>query len=62
MRWMKASTASLIAHWRRSVTPPPPLARKVGAELIGTAFLVMAVVGSGIAAVRLSEPLERRCV
>jgi glycerol uptake facilitator-like aquaporin len=36
------------------VTPPPPLARKIGAELIGTAFLVMAVVGSGIAAARLS--------
>jgi len=32
----------------------PALARRVGAELFGTAFLVMAVVGSGIAAVRLS--------
>src|SRR4051794_8849409 len=31
-----------------------PLARRVGAELVGTAFLVMAVVGSGIAAQRLS--------
>ena len=30
------------------------LARKVAAELLGTAFLVMAVVGSGIAAQRLS--------
>jgi glycerol uptake facilitator-like aquaporin len=30
------------------------LARRVGAEFIGTAFLVMAVVGSGIAASRLS--------
>ena len=30
------------------------LARKVGAELVGTAFLVMAVIGSGIAAARLS--------
>lgn len=30
------------------------LARKAGAELVGTAFLVMAVVGSGIAASRLS--------
>jgi len=30
------------------------LGRRVGAELVGTAFLVMAVVGSGIAAVRLS--------
>ena len=36
------------------MTPPPPLARKIGAEVVGTAFLVMAVVGSGIAAVRLS--------
>lgn len=32
----------------------PTLARKAGAELIGTAFLLMAVVGSGIAAMRLS--------
>jgi glycerol uptake facilitator-like aquaporin len=31
-----------------------PLARRVVAELVGTAFLVMAVVGSGIAAQRLS--------
>jgi glycerol uptake facilitator-like aquaporin len=30
------------------------LGRKVAAELVGTAFLVMAVIGSGIAAVRLS--------
>jgi glycerol uptake facilitator-like aquaporin len=30
------------------------LGRRAGAELVGTAFLVMAVVGSGIAAVRLS--------
>ena len=36
------------------MTPPPPLARKIGAEFVGTAFLVMAVVGSGIAAARLS--------
>jgi arsenate reductase len=36
------------------VTLPSQLARKVGAELVGTAFLVMAVVGSGIAAARLS--------
>jgi glycerol uptake facilitator-like aquaporin len=32
----------------------PTLFRRVGAELVGTAFLVMAVVGSGIAASRLS--------
>lgn len=32
----------------------PTLARRVGAELVGTSFLVMAVVGSGIAAARLS--------
>jgi glycerol uptake facilitator-like aquaporin len=31
-----------------------PLARQALAELIGTAFLLMAIVGSGIAAVRLS--------
>lgn len=31
-----------------------PLHRRVGAELVGTAFLVMAVVGSGVAASRLS--------
>jgi glycerol uptake facilitator-like aquaporin len=31
-----------------------PLARRAGAEAFGTAFLVMAVVGSGIAARRLS--------
>ncbi|MBD8869958.1 aquaporin [Nocardioides donggukensis] len=30
------------------------LARRAGAELVGTAFLLMAVIGSGIAAVRLS--------
>jgi glycerol uptake facilitator-like aquaporin len=33
---------------------PHPLARRALAELIGTAFLVAAVIGSGIAAVRLS--------
>ena len=32
----------------------PDLARKAAAETLGTAFLVMAVIGSGIAAVRLS--------
>jgi glycerol uptake facilitator-like aquaporin len=32
----------------------PELARKAAAEAIGTAFLVAAVIGSGIAAVRLS--------
>ena len=31
-----------------------PIGRRAGAELVGTAFLVMAVVGSGIAAARLS--------
>jgi glycerol uptake facilitator-like aquaporin len=36
------------------IAPPGRLARRAGAELVGTAFLVMAVVGSGIAAVRLS--------
>jgi arsenate reductase len=33
---------------------PASLARRAGAELVGTAFLVTAVVGSGIAAQRLS--------
>jgi glycerol uptake facilitator-like aquaporin len=32
----------------------PQSMRRVGAELVGTAFLVMAVIGSGIAATRLS--------
>jgi glycerol uptake facilitator-like aquaporin len=32
----------------------PTLARRAAAELVGTAFLVMAVIGSGIAATRLS--------
>jgi glycerol uptake facilitator-like aquaporin len=31
-----------------------PLARRALAELVGTAFLLTAVIGSGIAAVRLS--------
>ncbi len=34
--------------------PASSLGRRAGSELVGTAFLVMAVVGSGIAAVRLS--------
>src|SRR5918994_1984301 len=34
--------------------PPPGLARRLTAEAVGTGFLVMAVVGSGIAAQRLS--------
>jgi len=33
---------------------PGPLGRRTLAEFIGAAFLVMAVVGSGIAAARLS--------
>jgi glycerol uptake facilitator-like aquaporin len=35
-------------------TPGTELGRRAGAELVGTAFLVAAVVGSGIAASRLS--------
>jgi hypothetical protein len=35
-------------------TARPPLARRVLAELVGTGMLVMVVVGSGIAAARLS--------
>jgi glycerol uptake facilitator-like aquaporin len=34
--------------------PPPDLARRLTAEAVGTGFLVAAVVGSGIAAERLS--------
>jgi arsenate reductase len=33
---------------------PPPLSRRLAAELVGTALLLIAVVGSGIAASRLS--------
>ncbi len=36
------------------MSAPPDLARRVLAEFVGTAFLVAAVVGSGIAAARLS--------
>jgi glycerol uptake facilitator-like aquaporin len=36
------------------VSPAPSLTRRVTAEAVGTAFLVIAVVGSGIAAQRLS--------
>ncbi len=36
------------------IPPGRQLGRRAGAELVGTAFLVMAVVGSGIAAARLS--------
>ena len=36
------------------MTAPPSVVRRVTAEAVGTAFLVMAVVGSGIAAQRLS--------
>lgn len=36
------------------MTPAVALARRAAAELVGTAFLLMAVVGSGIAATRLS--------
>jgi arsenate reductase len=36
------------------VTKPPPLARRLLAELLGSAFLAAAVIGSGIAAQHLS--------
>jgi glycerol uptake facilitator-like aquaporin len=36
------------------VTEPPPLARRLFAELLGSAFLAAIVIGSGIAAQRLS--------
>lgn len=35
-------------------TQPPARGRRVAAELVGTAFLVAAVIGSGVAATRLS--------
>ena len=37
-----------------STAPPPAIVRRALAEAVGTAFLVIAVVGSGIAAARLS--------
>jgi glycerol uptake facilitator-like aquaporin len=37
-----------------TTTTPPPLVRRMAAEAIGTGLLVTAVVGSGIAAARLS--------
>jgi glycerol uptake facilitator-like aquaporin len=36
------------------VTPTPPLPRRLLAEFLGTALLITAVVGSGIAATQLS--------
>jgi glycerol uptake facilitator-like aquaporin len=42
-------------HSSMSARPaPPPLSRRLAAEFIGTALLLIAVVGSGIAASRLS--------
>ena len=43
-----------VATTLRERTASRTLARRAGAELVGTAFLVAAVVGSGIAASRLS--------
>jgi glycerol uptake facilitator-like aquaporin len=40
---------------RRPVVSVPPIVRQVSAELVGTAFLVAGVVGSGIMAQRLSD-------
>jgi glycerol uptake facilitator-like aquaporin len=40
--------------WRRLLLTPRPLARRLLAEFVGTALLVTTVVGSGIAAERLS--------
>ena len=36
------------------MTPPPPLPRRLLAELLGSAFLAAVVIGSGIAAQQLS--------
>ncbi len=43
-----------VATTSREPTASRTLSRRAGAELVGTAFLVAAVVGSGIAASRLS--------
>jgi glycerol uptake facilitator-like aquaporin len=40
---------------RRTVPLAPPIVRRLAAELVGTAFLVAGVVGSGIMAERLSD-------
>src|SRR5579871_5775035 len=37
-----------------SMTAPPPLARRLLAELLGSAFLAAVVIGSGVAAQQLS--------
>jgi hypothetical protein len=42
------------ANWWDGAVSSHPLTRHALAELVGTAFLVTAVIGSGIAAVRLS--------
>lgn len=39
---------------RAMTTPPPPLPRRLAAELVGTALLATVVVGSGLRAVALS--------
>jgi hypothetical protein len=41
------------ANWWDGAVSSHPLTRHALAELVGTAFLVTAVIGSGIAAVRL---------
>ena len=49
MLWLRRDRRRLLR-----VTAPAHLARRAGAEALGTALLVCAVVGSGIAATRLS--------
>src|ERR1700752_1241426 len=46
--------SALKRRGARAGAPVTPFARKAASELVGTAFLVTAVVGSGIAASRLS--------
>jgi len=48
------SSTTVATPVPRSARSVPPLARNVAAELIGTAFLVAGVVGSGIMAQRLT--------
>ena len=51
---MSDATVSTTDLVERRAAPQSPLVRRVLAELVGTGVLVATVVGSGIAAVRLS--------
>lgn len=45
----------VVRRWLRSHSPDIDLVRRLTAEAIGTAFLLIAVVGSGIMATRLTD-------